>query len=94
VAFRTTDLTLSLVRGAGSAKKYVYVTGQLGAWHNGKTLTTSAQPTGGAEVVLASGTIDSAGKLTAIYQPKTTTTYRVKYPGDDWYASAKAERLQ
>jgi hypothetical protein len=83
VSFRTTDLTLSVVRGTGSAKKYAYVTAQLAAWHNGKTLTITAQPSGGAEVVLASGPVDASGKLTATYQPKTTTTYRVTYAGDD-----------
>ena len=94
VALRTTDLTLSVVRGTGSNKKYAYVTAQLGAWHTGKTLRITAQPTGGAEVQLALGTVDSTGRLTATYQPKTTTTYRVTYAGDDWYAPAKAERLQ
>jgi hypothetical protein len=91
VAFRTTDLTLTVVRGTGSTKKYAYVTGHLGAWHNGKTLRITAQPTGGTEILLASGTVDSAGKLTATYQPKTTTTYRVTYAGNDWYAAAESE---
>ena len=94
VSFRTTDLSLSVARGTGSSKKLAHVTAQLGAWHTGKTLRITAQPTGGAEVLLATGTVDSAGRLTATYSPKTTTTYRVTYAGDDWYAPAQAERLQ
>ena len=94
VSLRTTTLTVAVTRGTGSTKKLAYVTGQLGAWHTNRTLTITAQPTGGQEVVLASGAVDSSGRLTATYTPKTTTTYRVKYAGDDWYAPATAVRTQ
>ena len=48
-----------------------------------------------AAVILAADRwIATLGRLTATYQPKTTTTYRVTYAGDDWYAPAQAERLQ
>lgn len=94
VSFRTTDLTLSLVRGSGRDKKTVFVTGHLGAWHTGRTLTITAQPHGGAEVVLASGPVDSTGTLATTHQPKSTTTYRVTYAGDDWYAPAQVRRTQ
>ncbi len=42
VSFRTTDLTLSVVRGTGSAKKYAYVTAKLGGWHSNRTVTITA----------------------------------------------------
>jgi len=92
VVLRTTNLGITVVRGTGNTKKLAYVTGQLGAWHTNRTLTITAQPSNGAEVVLASGSVDATGKLTATYQPKTTTTYRVKYAGDGWYAAATASR--
>lgn len=92
MVLRTPELTLSVVRGTGSTKKVAYVTGQLGATHTNRTLMITAQPSNGAEVVLASGTVDSAGRLTVSYTPKTTTTYRVKLTGDAWYATA--ERVQ
>ena len=94
VSLRTTDLTLSLLRGTGSAKKSVIITGQLGAWHVNRTLTITVQPASGPETFLASGTVDSTGRFTATYTPRTTTTYRVKYTGDDWYAPATAVRTQ
>jgi hypothetical protein len=94
VALRDAGVTVAVVRGTGSAKKSVTVTGRLGGWHVNRTLTITAQPSGGAETVLASGTVDSAGTFTAAFTPRTTTTYRVKYTGDDWYAAATATRTQ
>lgn len=44
--------------------------------------------------MLASGTVDDSGTLTTSYQPRTTTTYRVKYAGDDWYSTATVEQTQ
>ncbi len=94
VSLRPADLALSVVRGTGSAKKYAYVTAKLGGWHSNRTVTITAQPSGGVETVLASGAVDRTGTLTATYSPKTTTTYRVRYTGDDWYAPGLAERAQ
>ncbi len=72
-----------------------YVTGQLGTTYTNRTLTITAQAVGGAEVVLASAVaVDSTGKLTVEYTPKTTTTYRAKFAGDDWYAPRTVEKLQ
>ena len=94
VAKRDTSVAVTLVRGTGSSKKLVHVTGSLSAWHSDRTLVITAQPSGGAEVTLARGPVSSAGTLTATYQPRTTTTYRVKYAGDDWYRPTAAERTQ
>lgn len=95
VALRPAELSLSVVRGTGSAKKFVTVTGNLTAWRTNKTITLTAQPTGGAEVTLASGPVDSFGNLRATYQPpRGTVTYRVRYTGDEWYAAGFAERTQ
>ena len=94
VSLRATELTLAVVRGTGSTKKLAYVTAHLGGWHTNRSVTITAQPTGGAEVTLASGAVDAAGNLTATYQPRTTTTYRARYAGDDWYAAAVVQRTQ
>ena len=94
VSLRATELTLSVVRGTGSTEKLAYVTEHLGGWHTNRTVTITAQPVGGAEVTLASGPVDAAGNLTATYQPRTTTTYRARYAGDNWYAAAVAQRTQ
>ncbi|MDQ3611116.1 MAG: hypothetical protein M4D85_05820 [Actinomycetota bacterium] len=95
VALRPAELALSVVRGTGSTKKYVTVTGNLAAWRSNRTITLTAQPTGGVEVTLASGPVDSSGTLRATYQPpRGTVTYRVRYAGDEWYASGVAERVQ
>lgn len=92
VSLRPTELTLTAVRGTGSNKKFVDLTAHLGGWRSNRTLTITAQPSGGQEVVLASGPVDAAGDLKARHQPKTTTTYRVRYSGDEWYSAAMAER--
>lgn len=94
VAFRTPELTVSVVRGTGSTKKLVHITGQLGATYRNRTLIITAQPVGGPEAFVASGTVDSAGRFAATYTPRTTTTYRVKFTGDDWYAARVADRTQ
>ena len=94
VAFRTTDLTVSVVRGTGSTKKLVTITGQLGATFKNRTVTVTAQPSGGTEAFVASGTVDGSGRFSATYAPRSTTTYRVKFAGDDWYAAATAVRTQ
>ena len=94
VVKRDATVGVTLARGTGSAKKFVYVTGSLAAWHNSRTLTITAHPVGGAEVTLATGPVSDTGTLTVRYQPKTTTTYRVKYAGDDWYKPAIAERTE
>lgn len=94
VSLRATELTLSVVRGTGSTKKLAYVTAHLGGWHTNRTVTITAQPSGGAEITLASGPVDAAGNVTATYQPRTTTTYRARYAGDDWYAVVVVQRTQ
>jgi hypothetical protein len=92
VSLRPTELTLTAVRGTGSNKKLVFLTAHLGGWRTNRTVTITAQPSGGSEVVLASGPVDANGDLTAQHQPKTTTTYRVRYTGDEWYRAATTER--
>jgi hypothetical protein len=94
VDLRTPALSMAVVRGAGSAKKTAYVTAQLGATLSNRTLTVTAQPSGGAEVTLASAAVDSAGRLTASYTPRTTTTYRVTFAGDAWYAPRTIAQTQ
>jgi hypothetical protein len=91
VSKRATDLTLAVARGTGSSKKLYTVTAHLGVTHTNRTVTITAT-SGGTTTTLASGSVDSAGNLTATYQPKTTTTYRATFSGDDWYLSATAER--
>lgn len=94
VAARTVQLGLEIVRGTGSSKKYVTVTGRLPAYHVNKTLELTAQPVGGVEVLLVRGDVDATGVLSVRHQPKTTTTYRVRYAGDDWYAKTVTEKTQ
>lgn len=91
---RANSLTLSVVRGTGEASKLVLVTAQLTGGSTNRTVTLTAQPVGGTEVVLADRPVDSSGVLTATYTPKKTTTYRATYSGDALWAPASAERLQ
>jgi hypothetical protein len=95
VAHRQTTLTMSLVRGTGSAKKTVLVTGQLGPTSTNRTLTITAQAGGGAEVALVTaGRVDGSGRLTVSHTPKGATTYRVRFTGDAWYAPVTVEAVQ
>lgn len=94
VVRRPAALTLSVVRGTGDHRRYVYVTGQLGAWHTNRTVTLTARPSGGTTVVLARGVVDSRGTLRARYRPRTTTTYRLTYAGDGWYRPGVVSRTR
>jgi hypothetical protein len=87
---QVTSLTISAVRGTGSAKKTVTITARLGTTHVNRVVTITATPSGGASVTLASGTVNANGNLVATYQPKTTTTYTATFAGDDWYLPATA----
>lgn len=93
VVRRDAGLTLSVVRGTGRNKKYVFVTGHLGGGYTNRTITLTAQSGGRAEVVLATGTVDANGNLTARHQTRTTTTYRAKYDGDARYLPATVEQV-
>ncbi len=88
MAHRDPGLTLDAARGTGSTKKVVYVTARLGGWRSNRTVTITQQPLGGAESVVASGTVDAS----ATHQPKTTTVYRARDAGDEWYSAAVAKR--
>ncbi len=92
VALRPADLTLTAVRGTGSTKKLTYVTARLAAWRTNRTVAISAQSGSGPEVTLLTGAVDASGQLTVTHAPRTTTTYRVRYAGDEWYAGATASR--
>ncbi len=70
VELRSTSPTLSVVHGTASTKQLAYVTGHIGGWNTNRTLTLTAQPAGGTQVVLASGPVDIAGKLTATCTPQ------------------------
>ncbi len=59
-----------MVHGTASTKQLAYVTGHIGGWNTNRTLTLTAQPAGGTQVVLASGPVDIAGKLTATCTPQ------------------------
>ena len=87
---QVTSLSISQVRGTGSAKKTVTITAHLGTTHVNRVVTITATPSGGASVTLASGTVNANGNLVATYQPKTTTTYTATFAGDDWYLPATA----
>lgn len=92
VALRPADLSLTVTRGTGSTKKLAHVTARLGAWRSNSTVVVTAQTGTGAEVTLATGPVDAAGLLTVTHTPKSTTTYRVRYAGDEWYAAGTASR--
>ncbi len=95
MALRTTGLTMSLARGTGGAKKTVLVTGKLGTTLTNRTLRITAQSAGGAEVVLApAAVVDAEGRATVSFTPKGTTTYRVTFTGDAWYAPAAVAQVQ
>ena len=70
----------------------MYLTGHLDAWHANRTLTLTARPSGSSSLVLARGVVDSRGNLRARFRPRTTTTYRVTYAGDDWYRPGSVTR--
>jgi hypothetical protein len=91
VSKRTTDLTLSVVRGTGSKKKLYYATAHLGTTHTNRTVTITAT-SGGVTTTLVSGPVDGSGNLTGTYQPTTTTTYRASFSGDDWYDPASVSQ--
>ncbi len=92
VVRRPARLSLALTRGTGELRGHVLLKGHLDAWRTNRTLTLTAQRIGGREVVVARGPVTRYGNLRASYRPRGTTTYRVRYAGDDWYRPGTVRR--
>lgn len=92
VVRRPARLSLALARGTGELRGHVLLKGHLDAWHTNRTLVLTAQRVGGREVVVARGPATRYGNLRGSHRPRGTTTYRVRYAGDDWYRAGTARR--
>ncbi|MET7732944.1 hypothetical protein ABZT02_16460 [Streptomyces sp. NPDC005402] len=78
-----------------NAPSYAYgatakVTAHLGTTYNGRTLAIYAQPYGGRQALIRTGTVDSHGNLTATYKLTRKTTFTAAFAGDHRYAPATA----
>ncbi|MYS23659.1 MULTISPECIES: hypothetical protein [unclassified Streptomyces] len=87
-----TPLTLT-----GNASVYDYggtatLTATLGPTYNGRTVSIWAQPYGGTKILVKTGTVDSAGRLSALYKLSGSTTFTASFAGDYRYAPATAVR--
>jgi hypothetical protein len=77
------------------APSYAYgatakVTAHLGTTYNGRTLAIYAQPYGGRQTLIKTGTVDSHGNLAATYKLTRKTTFTAAFTGDYRYAPATA----
>ncbi|MFJ9147268.1 hypothetical protein ACIRP7_04170 [Streptomyces sp. NPDC102270] len=68
------------------------VTAHLGTTYNGRTLAIYAQPYGGKQALIKTGTVDSHGNLAATYKLTRKTTFTAAFAGDYRYAPATAAR--
>ncbi|MEY9870591.1 type II secretory pathway pseudopilin PulG [Streptacidiphilus sp. MAP12-33] len=88
----STTLTVTTDAAAYAYGGWATVTAHLGTTPTGRTVSLYAQPYGGARTLVATGTVDARGDLTARYRAWRTTTLTAVFAGDDRYAPATATR--
>ncbi len=93
VGKRQTELTISAesTGGKGKNRNDRIVTATLGETYTNRTVTITATPEGGATEVIAHGTVDADGELSATHTLAATTTFVANFDGDAWYETATAE---
>lgn len=92
VARTATDLTVTTDAALYPYRAAATVTVHLGATYDDRTVTLHATPYGGAPTLVASGTVDADGNLTATYRVTRRTTFTASFDGDAGYAPATATR--
>lgn len=80
-----------------NASSYSYaatatVTAHLGTTYNGRTVSIYAQPYGGTNKLVRTGTVDSHGNLVTSYKLSRNTVFSAVFAGDYRYAPATATR--
>lgn len=92
VARTATDLTVTTDAALYPYRATATVTVHLGATFDNRTVMLHATPYGGAPALVASGTVDADGNLTATYRVTRRTIFTASFDGDAGYAPATASR--
>ena len=83
----TPALTLTATPGTAVYEPTVRLTAHLGTTNTNRTVSIYAKPFGGnARFLVASGTVNSAGNLTASFLAKHSATYSAVFSGDARYS--------
>ena len=92
VSRATPTLTLTSDKPTYEYKATATVTAHLGTTFNNRTVKIYATPYGASKVLIASGTVDASGNLTAKRVVTRRTTFSVTFPGDYRYAPRTVTR--
>jgi hypothetical protein len=83
----TPALSLTATPGNSTYEPAIHLTAHLGTTKTSRTVAIYAKPFGGnARFLVASGTVGSAGNLTASYPAKHSTTFSAVFAGDTAYS--------
>jgi hypothetical protein len=90
VASRASQLTLTRRAAVIRIGASETLTAHLAAHHSSGAVSIYATPAGATERLIASGTVDASGNVSAHVTPKRDTVFTARYAGDDWYTSGTA----
>jgi hypothetical protein len=83
-------VTISVSRSRVTFGQSVRVTAHVDKGPKPRTVEIVQRPVGGGVVVLKSGAVGTDGDLSATLEPKQTSTFIARFPGDDRYRPASA----